>query len=222
LGDAGGDFRITHRGQPLAVELLHGGKKIALPRAVDALRAAGVANRDILVMSSEPFEEYEFSHRDKATWLHWIAGAGGASGFTVGYFLTSITEQLWPIKTSGMPIVAGWPNAVVIFELTMLGAILATVITLFITAKLPNRGPRLYDPEVSDAEYDRLMRELLARSQGPEPLAGSGRRTLRSMVSCARNCRALASGRCWRPPAGGCAAHWQPMSPLAARAPPRN
>lgn len=119
-------------------------------RAVDALRAAGVANRDILVMSSEPFEEYEFSHRDKATWLHWIAGAGGASGFTVGYFLTSITEQLWPIKTSGMPIVAGWPNAVVIFELTMLGAILATVITLFITAKLPNRGPRLYDPEVSD------------------------------------------------------------------------
>lgn len=119
-------------------------------RAVDALRAAGVANRDILVMSSEPFEEYEFSRRDKATWLHWIAGAGGAAGFAVGYFLTAITEQLWPIKTSGMPIVAGWPNAVVIFELTMLGTILATVTTLFITAKLPNRGPRLYDPEVSD------------------------------------------------------------------------
>ncbi len=122
----------------------------AAQRAVDALRAAGVADRDILVMSSEPFEEYEFSHRDKATWLHWIAGAGGASGCAFGYWLTSTTEQLWPIKTSGMPIVAGWPNAVVIFELTMLGAILATVTTLFITAKLPNRGPRLYDPEVSD------------------------------------------------------------------------
>ncbi len=119
-------------------------------QAVDALRAAGVADRDILVMSSEPFEEYEFSHRDKATWLHWIAGVGGAAGCAFGYWLTSTTQQLWPIKTSGMPIVAGWPNAVVIFELTMLGAILATVTTLFITAKLPNRGPRLYDPEVSD------------------------------------------------------------------------
>lgn len=119
-------------------------------RAVDALRAAGVADRDILVMSSEPFEEYEFSHRDKATWLHWIAGAGGVSGCAIGYWLTSVTQQLWPIKTSGMPIVSGWPNAVVIFEMTMLGAILATVTTLFITAKLPNRGPRLYDPEISD------------------------------------------------------------------------
>ena len=122
----------------------------AAQRAVNALRAAGVADREILVMSSEPFEEYEFSHRDKATWLHWIAGAGGASGGAFGYWLTSTTQQLWPIKTSGMPIVAGWPNAVVMFELTMLGAILATVTTLFITAKLPNRGPRLYDREVSD------------------------------------------------------------------------
>lgn len=118
--------------------------------AVNALRAAGVADGEILVMSSEPFEEYEFSHRDKATWLHGIAGAGGAAGLAFGYWLTSTTALLWPLKTSGMPIVAGWPTAVVIFELTMLGAMLATVTTLLITAKLPRRGPRLYDPEVSD------------------------------------------------------------------------
>ena len=119
-------------------------------RAVDGVRALGVAEKDIVVMSSEPFEEYEFSHRDKATWLHWIAGAGGVIGLTAGYLLTTTTSQLWPIRTSGMPIVATWPNTIVVFELTMLGAILATVLTLFLTAKLGRRLPRLYDPEVSN------------------------------------------------------------------------
>jgi hypothetical protein len=119
-------------------------------RAVNGLRAAGVAEQDIIVMSSEPFEEYEFSHRDSATWLHWIAGVGGVMGLLAGYFLTSYTQQAWALQTSGMPIVSPWPNLIVIFEMTMLGAILATVVTLFITAKLPSRLPHLYDPEVTN------------------------------------------------------------------------
>lgn len=119
-------------------------------RAVDGLRRVGVADREIVVMSSEPFEEYEFSHRDSATWLHWIAGAGGIIGMLTGFWLTRFTQLAWPLQTSGMPIVSPWPNTIVIFELTMLGAVLATVITLLITAKLPSRLPRLYDPEVTN------------------------------------------------------------------------
>jgi hypothetical protein len=119
-------------------------------RAVDGLRAAGVADADIQVMSSEPFEDHEFSHKDSATWLHWIALAGGVLGLGGAYWLTSATQQAWPIVTSGMPIVAPWPNLIVIFEMTMLGAILATVVTLFITAKLPTPLPRLYDPDVTN------------------------------------------------------------------------
>ncbi len=122
----------------------------AVQRAVDGLRAAGLADADIVVMSSEPFEEYEFSHRDSANWLRWIAGFGGVTGLGVAYWLTSYTQQAWPLVTSGMPIVSPWPNLIVIFEMTMLGAILATVVTLLITAKLPSRLPRLYDPEVTN------------------------------------------------------------------------
>jgi hypothetical protein len=122
----------------------------ATQQAVNRVRGLGVADRDIVVISSEPFEEYEFSHRDKATWLHWIAGAGGLIGLVAGYFLTSVTQQAWPLRTSGMPIVSTWPNTIVVFEMTMLVAILATVIALFVTAKLPGRLPHLYDPEVSD------------------------------------------------------------------------
>jgi len=147
-------------------------------RAVNGLRSVGVADRDIVVMSSEPFEEYEFSHRDSATWLHWIAGAGGIAGLLTGYFLTSYTQLAWPLKTSGMPIVSPWPNLIVIFELTMLGAILATVVTLFITAKLPRRLPHLYDPEITKGYIlvgvEQPAAELAARMQSALESVGPG------------------------------------------------
>lgn len=123
----------------------------SVQRAVEGLRGAGVAEDDIAVMSSEPFEEYEFSHRDSATWLHWIAGVGGAVGLTAATAFLVYAQTAWPIVTSAMPIVAWWPNLIIMFEMTMLGAILATVITLFMTAMLPSRKlPRFYDPAVSD------------------------------------------------------------------------
>lgn len=121
-------------------------------RAVNSCRSAGIPEHDITVISSEPLEEYEFSHKDKASWLFHIATLGGVCGFSFGVWLTSTTQQLWPINTGGMPIVAMYPNTIVIFELTMLGAILFTVTALLITTKLPRRQPKLYDPAVSDGK----------------------------------------------------------------------
>ena len=151
----------------------------AAQRAVDNLRTAGLADAEIIVISSEPFEEYEFSHRDKATWLYWIAGGGGVVGLGASFALTTYAQQAWPINTAGMPIVAPYPNAILVFEMTMLGAILATVIALFITAKLPNRGPRLYDPEVSDGYIlvgvENPEESLVEKIQAALESAGEGR-----------------------------------------------
>jgi hypothetical protein len=122
----------------------------SVQRAVDDLRRAGVADRDITVLSAEPFEEFEFSHRDKATWMFWIAGLGGLVGLSFGAWLTTMSERAWPLVTGGMPIVAMWPNLVVTFELTMLSAILATVLTLLITAGLPTRRAMFADPAVAE------------------------------------------------------------------------
>lgn len=119
-------------------------------RGVDSLRAVGVTDQEITVISSEPFEEQEFSHRERATWIYRLAGAGGALGLLSGYGLTSATERDWPLATGGMPIVSGWPNLVVIFELTMLFAILTTVAALLIAASLLRRRPSLYDTEISE------------------------------------------------------------------------
>ena len=124
----------------------------AAQRAVNGLYAAGVAEDNVVVMSGEPFESQPFAHRDSATWLWYIACLGGFLGLAFATWLTRMTELAWPLQTGNMPIVAWWPNMIVMFELMMLGAILATVITLFVTAKLPSRVPPLYDREVTNGK----------------------------------------------------------------------
>ena len=143
-------------------------------RAVNGLRAAGVADSGITVISGEPMEDFEFRQMNRDTWIWYIASGGGLAGFAAATWLTTTTERSWPITTGNMPIVSWWPNLIIMFEMTMLGAILATVVTLLITAKIPSREPTLYDPEVTDgkilvgvenpraATVDQLERALLA------------------------------------------------------------
>jgi hypothetical protein len=118
-------------------------------KAVENLRAAGVAEADITVISSEPFDHFEFGHRDAKTAMPWIATAAGAFGLLATYYLLGWSQRAWPLVTSGMPIAPLWTNVIIIFEMTMLSAILATVTTLAVTAFVSGRG-KLYDPEVSD------------------------------------------------------------------------
>ena len=124
----------------------------AAQRAYTGLTRAGIAPRDITVVSGEPFEAFEFSHRDHSMILFRLAMVGGIIGFISAVALVYGTELAWPIVTGGMPIVAWWPNLVIMFEMTMLGAIVTTVISLLVTSSLPKFGKTLYDPAVSDGK----------------------------------------------------------------------
>ena len=122
-------------------------------QAVNRLRAAGIVDRDITVISAQPMEEYEFGNMDKKTLIWWFACLGGLIGMSIGFGLAYVTETSWPIDVGGLPIFAWWPNLIIMFEMTMLGAISATVITLIVSALLPTQGRGfLYDPEVSDGQ----------------------------------------------------------------------
>jgi hypothetical protein len=121
-------------------------------QAFNRLRAAGIAPANITVITAQPMEEFEFGTLDKATYMWWFACLGGLIGMSIGYGLSYLTEHAWEINVGGLPIFAWWPNLIIMFELTMLGAITATVITLIITALLPTRGRNLYDPEVTDGQ----------------------------------------------------------------------
>lgn len=123
----------------------------AAQQAVNRLRAVGLADREITILSAQPMEDFEFGHIDRKNMLWWIACGGGLLGMATGFFLTWLTETSWPMDVGGLPTYAWWPNLIIIFELTMLGAILANVIGLAVTAGL-GRMKGLYDPEVTDGQ----------------------------------------------------------------------
>ena len=122
----------------------------AAQRAVNMLHAAGVSDDRITIVSGEPYEEHEFAQRDKGTWMWYFATAGGFAGLAFAAWLTRMTELAWPLPTGNMPIVAWWPNLIIVFELTMLGGILSAVVTLLVTAKLPSKRTGLYDRAIMD------------------------------------------------------------------------
>ena len=121
-------------------------------RAINALQAGGVSRDAITVLSGEPLEDQAFFEADKSTWMWYFASAGGVVGLIFATWLTRMTELAWPIKTGNMPIVSWWPNLIIMFEMTMLFGILAAVLTLLVTARLPGPRPALYDPAIMDGK----------------------------------------------------------------------
>jgi hypothetical protein len=139
-------------------------------RAVDVLVAAGPAlhfgKRQIVVVSGEPFDGYDFSDEHADTHLFRLALLGAAIGGAFGYWLTSYTQRAYVLPTGGMPIVPPWTNGIIIYELTMLGAIVATVITLLVSAGLPRLRPPLTDPEIWEGKILVGVTDPPAESRG--------------------------------------------------------
>src|SRR5262245_43113660 len=90
----------------------------AAQRAVDGLRAAGLTDDRITVITGEPMEDYEFSHIGKGLKLWWVASGGALAGLMIGTSLTVYTASDWPMNVGNMSTVAWWPNLIVMFELT--------------------------------------------------------------------------------------------------------
>jgi hypothetical protein len=124
----------------------------AAQRAVNALKSfggsLGISERQIVVVTAEPFDGYDFSDEHSQTRIFTIASFAGILGALVGFWFTRFTQLSYPLPTGGMPVVTSWTNGIIIYELTMLGAILGTVITLLVTARLPHFGPSLSDPAI--------------------------------------------------------------------------
>jgi hypothetical protein len=154
-------------------------------RGMNALRDAGIPGDKIVVMAPEPYEEYSFAQGEKKTAMGWIAVGGGVVGAFGGYMLAWYTQVAYPLVTGGMPIVAPWPTGIVTYELTMMGAIIATLITLLVSSGLPNWKQKLYDPEVSHGKVligviepsddSRANLEDRLRRAGAEKVKATGR-----------------------------------------------
>ena len=130
--------------------------RTAAERAVDSLHAGaselGIKPRDVAVLTSEPFDESEFERPRTRTLMPLIAALGGLLGGGFGYCLTSFTQKAYPLPTGSMPIAPLWTNGIITYELMMLGAIAGSLVTLLVSAPLPNWGRKLYDPGIADGK----------------------------------------------------------------------
>ena len=121
-------------------------------RAIDSLRAAGselkFSPQQIVIVSGEPHEGYEFADSHATSSPYRWAVLGAAVGGTTGYLLTTLSQKSYPIHTGGMSLTPGWTNGIIIYEMIMLGAILTTLVVLLIGAGLPNFKGVITDPEI--------------------------------------------------------------------------
>jgi hypothetical protein len=124
----------------------------AAQRALDALRAASpelkLDPKQIVVISGEPHEGFEFTDEHHTGTPYRWAVLGAVVGGTSGLLLTTLSQKSYPIPTGGMSLTPAWTNGIIVYELIMLGAILTTLIVLLVGAGLPNFKGVITDPEV--------------------------------------------------------------------------
>ena len=130
--------------------------------ALRELKRAGVPDSSITVMSSEPLH-LEESDAPRSR-IPGFAIAGGLIGAAFALALTSWTSRQVGLVTGGMPIVSPWAFGIIVFELTALGAILATLGRMIYEAGLGRpRALATYDKAVADG---RIVLALDSASDG--------------------------------------------------------
>ena len=121
--------------------------------AVRRLLLEGVEEDTIELISPEPIEDRTLLPKRKKSWMPWLAVVGGLLSGLGATLLVAASQRAYPIPTGKMSIVTIWANAIVVYELMMLGVIVTTVLVLLVTAGLPTRKPALYDPAVSNGKF---------------------------------------------------------------------
>jgi hypothetical protein len=145
----------------------------AAQQTVAALLSAGVRAEDITVISSEPLDDYEFAQAERTTLMPWLVVLGAILGGVGGFLLVTLTPKSYPIVTGGMPITQAWISGIITYELTMLGAIVTTLLVLLLTAPLLRWQHDMYDVRVADGK-------VLVGIKPPENIREKAKKVLRA------------------------------------------
>ncbi|HWP35449.1 MAG TPA: DUF3341 domain-containing protein [Thermodesulfobacteriota bacterium] len=117
----------------------------AAATAIRRLRRAGFT--DLTVYTPVPRHELEAALAPRESRVRLFTFTGGLLGALTGYGFTAFTSLDWPLVVGGKPLFHMIPYTVIAFELTVLFGALATVLGLFVTARLPRLAADIaYDP----------------------------------------------------------------------------
>ena len=118
--------------------------------AIDALREAGFSKGEYEVLTGTPYPEGTFGEGEPVHKLFRFPLFGAASGFILGLAFTVGTQLAFPLVTGGKPILSIPPMAIMMYELTLLGAILFTVGGIIFESRLPRLFMGAYDTRITE------------------------------------------------------------------------
>ena len=120
--------------------------------AIEDLRKAGFETLKAYAAYPEHHLEHALGYGESPVRVFTLVG--GLTGTATGFAFTTWTNMDWPLIVGGKPIVSIPAFVIIAFEMTILFGALATVIGLFILARLPDFKPAVvYDPEFSSGRY---------------------------------------------------------------------
>ena len=117
---------------------------------LDRLRELGVTDDKITVMSGIPYSPEMLGRPPVRTRVGRFALVGAGLGVLTALFLSVGLFLLYPLAQGGQPIVPVPPTLIVLFEVTMLGAMWATFFAMLVSNRFPMFKAQVYDPRVSE------------------------------------------------------------------------
>lgn len=116
---------------------------------VDNLNEMGYGRSDFEVLSNCPFPEGAFGEEQEMHRLGLFPLVGAACGFATGLLVTGATQMAYPLVTGGKPLFSIPPMIIIMYEGTLLAAVLFTVIGVLFESRLPRLGSSLYDTRIT-------------------------------------------------------------------------
>jgi hypothetical protein len=120
--------------------------------AIETLHGMGVTDDNINVISGVPVAHKMLGRPHPHSNVSNLALGGAVAGFFTGIFLNFGTPNIYNIPVGGQYIMPIPPGLIVTFEMTMLFALLATFLGVFLDSYFPNYRPLEYVGEISDGK----------------------------------------------------------------------
>ena len=118
--------------------------------AMDSLRDAGFSQSEYEVLTGTPYPTGTFGEAEPVHKLYMFPLLGAACGFIVALLLTAGTQLAYPVITGSKPILSIPPMAIVMYEGTMLSAIIFTVAGIVFESRLPRLFMGAYDTRITE------------------------------------------------------------------------
>ena len=126
--------------------------------AIEKLHEMGVTDDNINVISGVPVAHKMLGRPHPWTNVSRLALGGAVAGFFFGLFLNFGSPALYPVNVGGQYLYPVPPGLIIVFEMTMLFALLSTFLGVFLDSYFPNYRPMEYVSEVSDGKIAVLFR----------------------------------------------------------------